>query len=96
MNNEIAIFDNSQIQTIKEMYCKNLNADEITVFLHICQKTRLDPFVRQIYAVKRFDKKLGKEVMTIQTGIDGYRLIGEKNGMLFTWKRTDISVWFQR
>lgn len=80
MNNEITVFDDKQLQTIKEMYCKNLTGEEITVFMHICQRTKLDPFARQIYAVKRKDNKLNKEVMTIQTGIDGYRLVAERTG----------------
>lgn len=80
MTNEITIFDDKQLETIKGMYCKGLTDDEITVFMHICQRTKLDPFARQIYAVPRWDSKSGKNVMSIQTGIDGYRLIAERTG----------------
>lgn len=59
---------------IKSMYCKNLNDSEIAVFSHVCKKTGLDPAVRQIYAIKRGNQ------MTIQTGIDGLRLIAERTG----------------
>ncbi len=73
-------FSNDQIETIKDVFCKGLSNDEFKIFLYSCERTGLDPFAKQIYAVKRNDKKLGREVMTIQTGIDGYRLIADRCG----------------
>ena len=70
----ISITDNSGIETIKKMYCKNCTDDEIKVFIHACNRTGLDPFMRQIYAIKRGSN------LTIQTGIDGFRLIAERTG----------------
>lgn len=46
--------------------------DEVKVFMHTCAQTGLDPFRRQIYPVKRGNR------WTIQTAIDGYRLIAER------------------
>jgi phage recombination protein Bet len=71
-------FTNDQIETIKDVFCKGLSNDEFKIFLYSCERTGLDPFAKQIYAVKRNDKKLGREVMTIQTGIDGYRAIADR------------------
>lgn len=45
------------------------------VFRHVCQLTGLDPFRRQIYMIPRKEK--GEEKWTIQTGIDGFRLVAE-------------------
>jgi phage recombination protein Bet len=45
------------------------------VFRHVCQLTGLDPFRRQIYMIAR--KERGEEKWTIQTGIDGFRLVAE-------------------
>lgn len=75
-----AAFSNSHIDLIKDMYFKGSSNEEFLMFVHVCKKTGLDPAMRQIFPVKRWDNKLGKETMTIQTGIDGYRLIAERTG----------------
>jgi phage recombination protein Bet len=80
MNNNIQLFDADKVNLIKNMFFKGLDDDNLQVFLHICKRTMLDPLSRQIYAVMRNDYKTNKAVMTIQTGIDGYRLIAERTG----------------
>lgn len=77
-NSVASRFTNDQVETIKDVFCKGLSNDEFKIFLYSCERTGLDPFAKQIYAVKRNDKKLGREVMTIQTGIDGYRAIADR------------------
>lgn len=69
-----------EAQILHETYARKLHPLEFKVFLLACKRTRLDPFQRQIYAVKRFDKALQKEVMTIQTGIDGFRALAMRTG----------------
>jgi len=55
-----------------------VTAAELSGFLHLCQRTQLDPFSRQIYLIGRYDKRAGRMVFTPQTGIDGYRVVAHR------------------
>jgi phage recombination protein Bet len=57
-----------KLQPMKEaLGCPNLTDPELQLFAMVCVHTGLDPFTKQIYAIKRGGK------VTHQTGIDGYR-----------------------
>lgn len=65
---------------------ENVTQADLDIFRHVCQRTGLDPFLRQIHMVGRSasvkDDATGQwrkeKRYTIQTGIDGYRVIGRR------------------
>jgi len=75
-SNSITVWTPEQTQLISTTIAPGCSADELRLFAYACQRTGLDPFSKQIYAIKRGGK------MTIQAGIDGLRAIAERTGEL--------------
>lgn len=77
-------FNQEQIDLIKKTIAPNASNDELKLFLYQCQRTGLDPLTRQIYCIHRGGK------MTIQTSIDGFRVIAERSG---SYAGQDEPIW---
>lgn len=61
-----------QLAALRQLGVERASNADLAVFMHVCQRTGLDPFARQIYLIER----QGKQV--IQTGIDGMRLVARR------------------
>lgn len=69
------------VELIKDQFCQGATDTEIRYFLAQCQRARLDPVLGQIHAVKRWDSRAKREVMSVQVAIDGLRLTADRTGL---------------
>jgi phage recombination protein Bet len=72
-------WDGTQLAALGQLGLEDAGDGDRAVFLHVCQRTGLDPFARQIYMIGRNEKVPGtrdqwRKKWTIQTGIDGFRV----------------------
>ena len=77
-------FNEQQVATLRQLGVATANRGDLAVFFHQAVRTGLDPFARQIYMIERQGKQ------TIQTGIDGFRLIARR-----TVERTGESLGYE-
>lgn len=83
LRSDQTFFDQRQVAALKSMgIAQDTPNADLAIFFHHAKRTGLDPFARQIYLLQRNAKnqKTGQweTKSTIQTGIDGYRLIARK------------------
>ena len=61
-----------QLGVLRQLGLENATRPDLMVFHHVCKRTGLDPFAKQIHMIERQGK------WTIQTGIDGFRLVARR------------------
>jgi phage recombination protein Bet len=75
-------YTKDQIELVKSQIAPEATVDELKLFLYQSQRTGLDALSRQIYCIHRNVKTPNGWIkkMTIQTSIDGFRVIAERSG----------------
>ena len=75
-------WDATQLAALSQLGLADAGDGDRAVFLHVSQRTGLDPFARQIYMIPRREKVPGTQnwrtKWTIQTGIEGWRVIRDR------------------
>jgi len=83
-------FSRKEVELLKRTIAQDATDEELSMFIQNCKRYGLDPFTGQIHAVKRWDSNAGREVMSVQVGIDGFRLIADRTGK---WRGTVGPYW---
>jgi phage recombination protein Bet len=75
-------FNKEEFDLIRSQIAPEATAEELKLFLYQAQLTGLNPLTRQLYCIHRNVKQGANWIkkMTIQTSIDGFRVIAERSG----------------
>lgn len=79
-----------RLQTVRSVLAPDLNAEELQLFALVAQRSGLDPFAKQLYAIKRSGR------VTFQTGIDGYRSVAARTGQYEGSSDPDFGEWLDK
>ena len=75
---QAATYTREQLDVLKSTVAQGLSDAEFSLFVEVCKRSKLDPFRKQIYALKRWTQEGDK--ISHQTGIDGFRVIAQRSG----------------
>lgn len=74
-------FTAEQYKMIRDTYASGANEQEFAVLMEIAKARNLNPLLRQIWFIKRWDNMKRCEVWAVQTSIDGLRTIAQRTGL---------------
>jgi phage recombination protein Bet len=74
-------FTPEQSQIIRDMCASGASESEFAFLMEIAKQTGLNPLLKQIHFVKRWDKEKNRFVWAAQVGIDGFRSKANKTGL---------------
>jgi phage recombination protein Bet len=73
-------FTPQQCAMIRDTYASGADPKEFQVLMEIARVRRLNPLLRQVHFVKRWDNQKSREVWSVQVSVDGLRAIAERTG----------------
>ena len=73
-------FSVEQQKMIRDSFASGASPQEFAVLMEVAKARRLNPLLRQIYFVKRWDSQKHCEVWSTQISIDGLRAVAERTG----------------
>jgi phage recombination protein Bet len=75
ITSDSASFTDEQRRLITDVLVKGGSPTEVAFFFQVAERLKLDPFKRQIHAMKRWDGTLRREVLQFMVSIEGLRSI---------------------
>ncbi len=73
-------FSSEQRALVRNAFANGATEQEFSVLMEIASSRRLNPFMKQIHFVKRWDSQAKRDVWSCQVSIDGLRAIAERTG----------------
>jgi phage recombination protein Bet len=74
-------FTEEQKQLIRDTFANGASDAEFSVLLEVARARRLNPLLRQIHFVQRWDSEKHRMVWATQVSIDGLRAVAERTGL---------------
>jgi len=74
-------FSGEQRAMIRDTFANGASESEFAVLLEVASARRLNPLLRQIHFVKRWDSQKKREVWSTQVSIDGLRAVAQRTGL---------------
>jgi phage recombination protein Bet len=76
-----AFFSPRQREMIRNMFAGGADEQEFQALMAIAETRKLNPLLKQVYFIKRWDSQKKQEVWSVQTSIEGLRVIAERTGL---------------
>lgn len=80
-DNGALVFNDEQRQMIRDTFANGASDGEFAVLMEIARARRLNPLLRQVHFVERWDGEKHRKVWSAQVSIDGLRAIAERTGL---------------
>lgn len=76
----LSVFTPNQEQMIRDSFMSGASKEDAAMLMEVARTRRLNPLLKQVHFVSRFDKKKNRNVWSVQVSIDGLRAIAERTG----------------